>query len=210
MTPARMSCWPEAARFEPRRPAPNESSPVVNVLERGPRTRDGAAMRVIVPGWDISRRALEFGRELKHLKMSDFYEFDFQNVSFVTPAWLIVIGTALRRFREDRPDAKRRATNYKHLGYAAHVGFFQYFGLTYGLAPSEAKGSDTYVPITEIKISAIKERASNGRVHVGEIVEEESQRLAKAAFARGRRPTRRYTNLFNPRDRSQRSRTQRV
>jgi hypothetical protein len=136
-------------------------------------------MRVGVPGWNIPRRALEFGRELKKLESSDFYQFDFQDVSFVTPGWLIGIGAALRRFREERPDAKCRAINYKHLEYPAHVGFFKYFGMTYGLAPSEAEGSNTYVPITEVKVSTIKERAANGHIHAGEIVEEEARRLAR-------------------------------
>jgi hypothetical protein len=136
-------------------------------------------MRVGVPGWNIPRRALEFGHELKGLAPSDLYEFDFQHVSFVTPGWLIGIGAVLRRFREERPQAKRRAINYKHLGYAAHVGFFKYFGMTYGLAPSEAEGSSTYVPITEVEVVGIKERAANGFIHAGEIVEEEARRLAR-------------------------------
>jgi len=139
----------------------------------------GRQMRAVVPGWNIPRRALEFGRELKALGASDFYEFDFQDVSFVTPGWLIGIGSALRRFREERPQAKCRATNYKHLEYAAHVGFFKYFGMTYGLAPSEAEGSNTYVPITEVKVATIKECAANGYIHAGEIVEEEARRLAR-------------------------------
>src|SRR4051794_12966961 len=107
-------------------------------------------MRVLVPAWDSPTQALEFGRQLSRLEASSIYEFDFGEVSFVTPGWLITIGDALRRFRETHPEATRKASNYKHLGYAAHVGFFKYFGLKFGMAPSEALGSSTYVPITEV------------------------------------------------------------
>jgi hypothetical protein len=42
-------------------------------------------MRLGVPGWNVPRRALEFGRELKGLEASDFYEFDFQDVQILKP-----------------------------------------------------------------------------------------------------------------------------
>jgi hypothetical protein len=113
-------------------------------------------MRVMVPGWEEDRkRSLEFGGELAQLAATEYYEFDFQNVSFVTPGWLLIVGGALRTFRDARPESKRRVVNYKHLGYAAHVGFFKYFGMSYGLAPSEAGGSSTYVPITETNVAAM-------------------------------------------------------
>jgi hypothetical protein len=136
-------------------------------------------MLVRVPGWDNPKRALEFGRELELLEPKESYDFDFQDVSFVTPGWLVTIGAALRRFKDERPGAKRQAKNYKHLGYAAHVGFFKYFGLTYGRAPSEAEGSDTYVPMTEVDVAAIRSRAHSSYAHAGEVVEADAKRLAK-------------------------------
>jgi hypothetical protein len=102
----------------------------------------------MVPGWDNPKRSLEFGSELARLEVAENYEFDFQNVFFVTPGWLLVVGGALRAFRDARPGSKRRVTNLKHLGYAAHVGFFKYFGMTYSLAPAEAGGSSTYGCLT--------------------------------------------------------------
>jgi hypothetical protein len=134
-------------------------------------------MRVSVPGADSPRRLFSFGRDLNALDPSDYYEFDFQHVQFVTPGWLVAVGTALRRFRAGK--TKRRAINYRHLGYAAHVGFFKYFGMSYGLAPSEAAGSINYVPMTEVVVASIRERAATTYVHAGEIVEDEARQLAK-------------------------------
>jgi hypothetical protein len=133
----------------------------------------------MVPGWDDPNRFLEFGGELSRLQVAENYEFDFQNVSFVTPGWLLVVGEALRAFRDARAKSKRRVINYKHLGYAAHVGFFKYFGMSYGLAPSEAGGSTTYVPITETNVADIKEEAFTGFLHPGQIVEDNARRLAR-------------------------------
>ena len=134
-------------------------------------------MRVSVPGADSPRRLFSFGRDLNALNPSDYYEFDFQHVQFVTPGWLVSVGTALRRFRAGK--IKRRAINYRHLGYAAHVGFFKYFGMSYGLAPSEAAGTINYVPITEVDVVSIRERAAKTYVHAGEIIEDEARQLAK-------------------------------
>jgi hypothetical protein len=136
-------------------------------------------MRVMVPSWDNPNRSLEFGGELARLEVAESYEFDFQNVSFVTPGWLLVVGEALRALRDARPASKRRVINFKHLGYAAHVGFFRYFGMSYGLAPSEAAGSSTYVPITETKIADIKEEAFKGFLHPGQIIEDHARHLAR-------------------------------
>ena len=136
-------------------------------------------MRVMVPGWDDPKRSLEFGGELARLEVAENYEFDFQDVSFVTPGWLLVVGGALRTFRDTRSGSKRRVINFKHLGYAAHVGFFKYFGMSYGLAPSEAGGSNTYVPITETKVADIKDEAFKGFLHPGQIIEDHAGRLAR-------------------------------
>nr|AWM10767.1 ATP-binding protein [Bradyrhizobium symbiodeficiens] len=92
---------------------------------------------------------------------------------------MLVIGDALREFRGARPDAKRQAINYRHLGYAAHVGFFQYFGMEYGQAPSEAAGSNTYVPISEVDVSQLRASASDKFLQVGELIEEDAQQLAQ-------------------------------
>jgi hypothetical protein len=106
------------------------------------------------------------------------YEFDFADVKFVTPAWLILVGTALREFRAHHPQARRRAVNYHHMGYAAHMGFFRYFGVKFGLKPAEATGSDSYIPITEVLVCELKSKATKKFISTGDIIEEESRKLS--------------------------------
>ena len=136
-------------------------------------------MLIEVPGWQDPIEALEFGAQLRSLERAGFYKFDFAKVNFATPGWMLVIGNALRDFRLARPDAKRQAVNYRHLGYAAHVGFFQYFGMEYGQAPAEAPGSTTYVPITEVDTRCLRASAADKFVQLGELVEEDAQQLAR-------------------------------
>jgi hypothetical protein len=132
-----------------------------------------------VPGWENPNEALTFGATLRALEMAAIYELDFANVSFVTPGWLLAVGDAIRNFRSARPDAKRRAVNFRHLTYPAHVGFFKYFGLGHGHAPAEAHGSDTYVPIKEVHVAQLKEHASQKFLPLGEMVDEDSRQLAR-------------------------------
>lgn len=135
-------------------------------------------MRVRVPDASQFDKMVAFSREISEFVQASEYEFDFANVAFVTPAWLVIVGSALRRFRDLRPNTRRRAINFKHLGYAAHVGFFKYFGVQFGRAPSEADGSDTYVPLTEISVHDLKSRSASAFVPAGEIIEEEAENLA--------------------------------
>lgn len=136
-------------------------------------------MLVEIPDWEDSTRALEFGARLSSLEWSNLYKFDFAKITFATPGWMLVIGNALREFRRARPHAKRQAINYRHLGYAAHVGFFKYFGMEYGQAPAEASGSNTYIPIREVDVAALRVSAADKLVQVAELIEENAQQLAR-------------------------------
>ncbi|WP_257168737.1 ATP-binding protein [Bradyrhizobium sp. SRS-191] len=138
-----------------------------------------AKLLIEVPGWEEPVRALEFGTTLGGVEEAPFYKLDFARVGFATPGWMLIIGNALRQFRQARPNAKRQAINFKHLGYAAHVGFFQYFGMEYGQAPAQAPGSNTYVPITEVSVAELRNAAAEKSLQVGELIEEDAQRLAR-------------------------------
>lgn len=109
---------------------------------------------------------------------ADEVQIDFEGVSFTSPAWLAVVGGALRELRRSSPAARRKVLNHKNLRYAAHVGFFQYFGVNYGLAPAVAAGSETYVPLIERFTAAVREEAALRMTPVGEVIHDEAERLA--------------------------------
>ncbi|TIN07907.1 ATP-binding protein [Mesorhizobium sp.] len=133
--------------------------------------------KISIPGSDDDY--LGFSSYLKELPQKEAYEFDFGTVGFATPAWMIVVGNALRQFRDERPEAQRTATNYKHLGYAAHSGFFQFFGLGFGHAPAAVKSTDRFIPITKMKTDDIRNQAFDEKRHHGDVIQTASEELAE-------------------------------
>jgi hypothetical protein len=94
-------------------------------------------MRLEVPGPDFEALA-RFPLILREASAAAHrIELDFSSVHFVTPAWLAVVGGTLRRLKDERPDTHRRALSFRQLEYAAHMGFFRYFGVEFGREPAE-------------------------------------------------------------------------
>ena len=75
-------------------------------------------------------------------------------------------------------DFKIKAKNFSANKYASWMGFFQSFGLDHGNEPGQASGSGTYIPLTRLVVNRIKSEAREEFVHHGEIIEEESSRIA--------------------------------
>ncbi|MEI8716336.1 ATP-binding protein [Mesorhizobium sp. ISC11] len=135
-------------------------------------------MIVEVPGaTDVAHMAL-FARELRSIQASEEIQLDFGEVRFTSPAWLAIIGGSLRQLKIDHPKIKRRALNYRHLGYAGHMGFFGYLGLNFGSPLGAALGSETYVPLTERFTAEVRCAAAEKMVPVGEHIHAEAERLA--------------------------------
>lgn len=123
-------------------------------------------------------RIARFPLELREIGSVAEIQLDFSEVRFTTPAWLAVIGGTLRQLKLDRPDTKRKAVNFHHLTYAAHMGFFEYFGVNFGQAPDAAPGSDTYVPLSVRRVDEVRRQAAIKAIPVGEAVHAEAERLA--------------------------------
>lgn len=121
---------------------------------------------------------LSFGTQLATLPPSDRFLFDFEAVEFVTPAWMVLVGNAIRDFKQSRPASKRKALNYKHLSYAAHAGFFRYLGVDFGLPVGEAPLSDTFIPLTERRVTDIHAASAARYSHPGDIIQGEADDLS--------------------------------
>jgi hypothetical protein len=59
------------------------------------------------------------------------------------------------------------------------MGFFKAFGLDFGNSPGEAKGSETYLPITMVSIKDLQTEATLKHMHVVEFVETHARRIAQ-------------------------------
>ncbi|MGN6363790.1 ATP-binding protein [Asticcacaulis taihuensis] len=135
-------------------------------------------MKIDVPGSANLRHLTWFLTELDSCRKVDELKLDFGGVQFTTPSWLVMIGGALRRFKANNPTARKQALNFRHLKYAAHMGFFEYFGVKFGQAPDAAAGSDTYVPMRVRSTAEVRRQAALKMSHVGDVVHAEAEELA--------------------------------
>jgi len=125
------------------------------------------------------RNAINFCNRLWELGHHDEYAFDFVNLGLVEPFTMAYVANELKRFRASKPDSKFTALNHRDKTYAAHMGFFQAFGLKFGNEPGEASGSSTYLPLTILKVKDLEQEANQTYEHVGNVIETRAERISK-------------------------------
>lgn len=119
----------------------------------------------------------QFSADLASLSEVDEVQFDFANVSFATPGWMISVGAALRQFREERKEVGCKAVNFHHLTYPAHAGFFRFFGMKFGKALAAANANERFIPITPLLVEEIKDEAVEKMEHHGDTIQRSSEDL---------------------------------
>lgn len=123
--------------------------------------------------------SLNFCNRLWDLSQSDEYVFNFGNLGHVEPFTLAYVSTELKRFRNTKPESRFHAKNHEQKSYAAHMGFFQAFGLKFGNEPGEASGSSTYLPLTIWDVSELQAEAICSYEHIGNIIEKRAENIAQ-------------------------------
>lgn len=129
------------------------------------------------PRLDI-QGALKATALLNDLPEANFYRFDFSKLNFVEPFGMLYFAAQLRNFRRANLHCRFKAENYQQLSYAAHMGFFQAFGLNFGKEPGEAPGNAHYVPITCISLKELEREAASKYEDERETLERISMELA--------------------------------
>lgn len=123
--------------------------------------------------------AIEFCNNLWNLEDSDIYEFDFSNLKFTEPFTLAYVSIEMKRFRDSKKNKRFTASNFEHLSYQSHMGFFRSFGVKYGKEPGQALGSSTYIPITILKIEDLKNEAYEIGLEIGDLLEEKAKNISE-------------------------------
>lgn len=118
-----------------------------------------------------------FSADLAALPELKRVTFDFGDVEFATPGWMLTIGAALRQFREDREAVQRKAINFGKLHYPAHAGFFQFFGMKFGKQAEEANSNERFIPITPRLVDDIREEAIDQMEHHGDTIQRASEEM---------------------------------
>lgn len=133
----------------------------------------------LVPKDHVLEEILGFGNELTaYSGQSTEFIFDFQGKGLDTPFGMLFLAFAIKKFIDQRPDAKHSPINYEERWYASHMGYFQACGFEIGKLPGQAHGSDTYLPITIMPALQLKDQAKDEIREVGDVIEEYSKKLA--------------------------------
>jgi len=133
-------------------------------------------MATVLACSDLSpERVLEFCCKLAAQPPAD-YVIDFSAFRHAPPFGMLLASAALRRFVARMSEAGRNVgfAKYKGNGYAAHQGFFQSFGCDHGNKPGVARGSDTYIPITQLEVDPL-----GSTEHIHTTIDKQATRLAR-------------------------------
>jgi hypothetical protein len=123
--------------------------------------------------------ALELSKTIAGIQDCDDLNFDFRNVGPVEPAAMLLISSEIIRCRLNKQINKISCSNFSHMTYAGHMGFFKAFGLNFGKLPGEAHGSSRYIPLTLYKTEDIIRNAARKGIEVGDEIENISKKLSK-------------------------------
>ncbi|APU67753.1 hypothetical protein [Christiangramia flava] len=132
-----------------------------------------------VPKFLVFEETIKFASTLKDLPEEGTYIFDFKKADKIDPFSLLYLSSELQFCRHRREKADFRAKNFSHLTYQSHMGFFKAFGLNHGKSPGEARGSQSYLPITLLNAREIRNDAAEMKVNPGEILEGLSKELTQ-------------------------------
>lgn len=122
--------------------------------------------------------ALKLSIDLANLDEADEFVFDFAKTRTVEPFPMLMVSSEIRRLMSRFPESKTLCSNFKHMTYAGHMGFFRAFGLDFGKFPGEANGSARYLPMTLFRCENLIREAAKKGIEVGDEVEGESKHLA--------------------------------
>lgn len=137
------------------------------------------AKKFSIPKDHVLEKILEFGSQLANYSgNSKEFIFDFQGKGLDTPFGMLFLSFAINKFIADHPEADCKPVNYEERWYASHMGYFQTCGFEIGKLPGQAHGSDTYLPITIMSVSQLKDQAKDEIREVGDVIEEYSKKLS--------------------------------
>lgn len=109
---------------------------------------------------------------------------DLSSIKFCEPEQFAIIALVLKDFKNKKNftvefKIGEQKPISKVIGYLSHVGFFDFLGLNYGNLIGSARGSNTYIPISEISESHLFNTYSEYKATLQDFIEEEAQKLTR-------------------------------
>jgi hypothetical protein len=131
------------------------------------------------PSTLVFEEAIKFSQEIRQLPMSGNVLFDFRRTRKFDPFSMLYLSSQINSERKKRIDNTWKVINHDHLTYAAHMGFFRAFGVSFGKKPGEAFGNRNYIPITIYDTQIIKSQARSEMVNSAEVLEDIARGMSK-------------------------------
>lgn len=124
---------------------------------------------------------------LHWVKYAERYLIDGSKMKYFEPGGMLLCALGLKRFLARRMEVNTRF-EYRGdaFGYPGVMGFYQTLGRKQGKGPGESPGSSQYLPITELKINVLQNRAATSQI--GPEIEKEAARLAGLLLQNGNGP----------------------
>jgi hypothetical protein len=133
---------------------------------------------VLPPALDFER-SIRLSLDLSAIGAAEEFLIDCSKVSYVEPFGMLLAAIELNRLRGRFPGSTLTVIHHQHLSYAAHMGLFKAFGVPYGKAPGQARGNESYLPVTIIKRAELESSAAQSGVEVQDEVERQSRALSE-------------------------------
>lgn len=122
---------------------------------------------------------IAFTREMENLPVSTHYVIDFQYMNWVPPFGLLYLCNYLRKYRNERGEARFEAINHQSNNYAAHMGFYKAFGLGYGKDPGEASGSARYLGIQFLNFEEIRHDSYREGIVEQDVIDKRANEMSR-------------------------------
>lgn len=117
-------------------------------------------MKINIPEVMDLESILKFCGNIDNLDQDEEYVYDYAKLKRAEPFGMLLLSSKIRNFVDNTRDSNHKDINFKNdkyvTKYIAHMGFFQSVYQNYGKVPGEAKGSKTYIPITELNFDDIR------------------------------------------------------
>lgn len=133
------------------------------------------------------RAAIDLNRALLSAPPDTEYLFDFVGLFWAEPLGALYAANAIRCFVAARSGSRFLVDNFKSTNchsYLGHIGFFKAFGLDHGNEPGEARGSSSYLPITEVEIAGLKAQAFDTGRSLAEMIQAKADDLVNVLTQR--------------------------
>lgn len=140
-------------------------------------------MKIKIPRVLDLQSTLNFCNFIDNIQNDDSYVYDYEDMNRAEPFGLLMLSSKIRRFVDNSPECAHKDRNFKNeknvIGYAAHMGFFQSVYQDYGKKPGEARGSNTYIPLTELNFNDIRKDGEDLYAYIEKTSEKIANILAR-------------------------------